>query len=65
MERSQALSRGAMIFKERCCRASYGVRYREEYNPHNTKHIGQAISLDHFDGRRYVEDQIDWFVKQV
>ena len=65
MERLQVISRGTTIFKERCCRASYGVRCREEYDPHNLKHIGQTISLDNTDGRRYVEDQIDWFVKQV
>ena len=66
MDRIQTLSRGNVVFKERCCRMSYGVRCREEYNPSaNSKHVGQQVTLDPRDGKKYVENQIDWFVKQV
>lgn len=66
MDRIQTIGRGNMIFKERCCRVSYGVRCREEYQPEKNKaHIGQRVVSDPRDGKRYVENQIDWFVKQV
>ena len=66
MDRIQAISRGNMIFKERCCRVSYGVRCREAYQPEKNKtHLGQKVVRDPRDGKLYVENQIDWFVKQV
>ena len=65
MDRIQTIGRGSMIFKERCCRVSYGVRCREEYSESNKAHVGQKVVLDPRDGKRYVENQIDWFVKQV
>ena len=63
MDRIQTIGRGNVIFKERCCRVSYGVRCRQEYQPN--KHVGQKVIQDPLDGKRYVENQIDWFVKQV
>lgn len=66
MDRIQTIGRGKMIFKERCCRVSYGVRCREEYRPDKNKaHVGKDVVLDLRDGKNYVENQIDWFVKQV
>ena len=44
---------------------SYGVRCRQAYDPKNLKHIGKPVSKDPRDGKRYVENAIDWFVKQV
>ena len=66
MDRIQTIGRGNVIFKERCCRVSYGVRCRQEYQPDKNKsHVGQKVIQDPLDGKRYVENQIDWFVKQV
>ena len=65
MERIQFISRGEAVFKQRCCRISYGVKCLREYNPTNPRHMGQDIILDKRDGKRYIDDQIDWFVKQV
>jgi len=65
MDRVQSISRGAAVFKERCCRVSYGVLCLDEYNPSNPAHIGQKVTLDPRDGKKWVENQIDWFVKQV
>ena len=66
MDRIQTIGRGNMIFKERCCRVSYGVRCRELYRPEiNEAHVGQKVVKDPRDGKFYVENQIDWFVKQV
>lgn len=65
MDRVQSISRGAAVFKERCCRVSYGVLCLDEYNASNPAHIGQKVTLDPRDGKKWVENQIDWFVKQV
>ena len=65
MDRVQTISRGAAVFKERCCRASYGVLCLEEYNPNNPAHVSSKMTIDPRDGKRWAEDQIDWFVKQV
>lgn len=66
MERRQMTSLGAMVFKERCCRLSYGILCREEYDPENNPtHIGQVIYKSPYDGKNWVEGQIDWLLKQV
>ena len=65
MDRTQTISRGDDIFRERCCRLSYGVLVLEEYKPDDPKHFGQTITVDPRDGKKWVENQIDWFVKQV
>ena len=65
MDRVQTLKSGNVVFKERCCRLSYGVLCMEEYDPNKPSHIGQRVKPDPRDGKKYVEEQIDWFVKQV
>ena len=65
MDRVQMLKSGNVVFKERCCRLSYGVLCMEEYDPNNPSHIGQKVNSDPRDGKKYVEEQIDWFVKQA
>ena len=65
MDRSQMMSRGNVVFRERCSRASYGVRCREKYDKNNPYHVQQVVTKDPRDGQTYVENQIDWFVKQV
>ena len=65
MDRVQTISCTDAIFKERCCRLSYGVLCLDEYNPNNPTHVGQKVTMDPRDGKKWVENQIDWFVKQV
>ena len=65
MDRVQTLRWGSDIFKERCCRVSYGVLCLEEYDSSNPAHVGLKVTLDARDGKKWVENQIDWFVKQV
>ena len=65
MDRIQAISSKTKIFQERCCRLSYGVRCRQPYNPENDNHLGKEVTLDTRDKKKYVENQIDWFIKQV
>ena len=65
MDRIQTVSHGNEVFKERCCRMSFGVQCREEYNPNNIRHVGQKLTRDNRDGKTWVEDQVDWFVRQV
>jgi hypothetical protein len=63
MDRIQALSRGTVIYKERCCRQSYGVVSREPYDA--VKHRGEKVSLDPLDKKRWAEGQIFWIIKKV
>ena len=66
IERWQVTSLGATVFNERCCRLSYGILCREEYDPENNpSHTGQRVFKSPHDGKIWVEGQIDWFVKQV
>ena len=65
MDRVQAVSSKSPVFQERCCRLSYGVRCREEHDPVNIHHLGKAVTTDLRDNKKYVENQIDWFIKQV
>ena len=54
----------SIVFKERCCRLSYGILYREEYDPeYNPTYIGQNVVRNPYDGKLWVEGQIDWFLK--
>ncbi len=65
MDRIQTVSSRIPVFQERCCRLSYGVRCREEHDPANLRHLGKPVTIDPRDNKKYVENQIDWFVKQV
>lgn len=48
---------------KRCCRASYGMVCMEVYD--RVKHAGLETWTDPLDRKRYVKEQIDWFVKKV
>ena len=65
MDRVQAVNFKSPVFQERCCRLSYGIRCRELHDPVNISHLGKAVTIDPRDKKRYVENQIDWFIKQV
>lgn len=65
MDRVQSIRGGDMVFQQRCCRLSYGVLCSEAYNASNPHHLGQNVIVDPLDGKRWVPNQIQWFVKQV
>ena len=65
LDRVQLVKRGEEIFKQRCCGNSYGVKCLQIYNPRNVEHTGKEVFVDKRDGKKYVENQIDWFVKRV
>ncbi|KAI2609195.1 hypothetical protein GGR54DRAFT_651909 [Hypoxylon sp. NC1633] len=46
----------------RVARASYGVICKTKYDP--AIHINEKISMDPYDGERYVLGQIDWLIKK-
>ncbi|KAK4186983.1 hypothetical protein QBC35DRAFT_474913 [Podospora australis] len=50
------------ILRTRIARASYGVVTSPKYS--KLRHFGQKVSVDPFDGKRYVSDQIQWLVKR-
>lgn len=63
MDRIQALSRGTVVYKERCCRQSYGVVSREPYD--EVRHRGEIVVVDPLDKKRWAEGQIHWLIKKV
>lgn len=63
MDRLQSISQKTVVFDMRCCRASYGILCRELYN--ESKHDGEDVRLDPYDGKKYADNQIDWFIIQV
>ena len=64
LDRIQSIHKGNDIFKERCCRLSYGVVCRELYKPNSPRHMGKKVTLDPMDGKRWVDDQIIWLIEQ-
>ncbi|OJD32669.1 actin-like atpase domain-containing protein [Diplodia corticola] len=62
MERIQEIVSKSVVFKVRRCRVSYGILCRELYD--SKKHTGRAPTVDPRDGKRWVEDQIHWIIKQ-
>ncbi|KAF4629765.1 hypothetical protein G7Y89_g8382 [Cudoniella acicularis] len=45
-------------------RASYGTLCKVLYDPKNPQHFGQKKRMDPMDGKLYVTDWINWFIKQ-
>ena len=62
-DRTQKIFRGTGVYQDRCCRISFGVVCREEYD--EVRHRGEKVTTDPLDKSRWAEDQIDWFIKQV
>ena len=60
LDRIQRLLYGTSVLRTRRCRASYGILYRKSYN--KTEHKGRKIYIDPADGRKYVTDEIQWFI---
>ena len=66
LARTQPLKGGPEILSSRRCPVSYGVVCRELYNPSKYPwHIGATIVQDQYDKKRWVENQVYWFIKQV
>ncbi|USP74597.1 hypothetical protein yc1106_01871 [Curvularia clavata] len=63
-DRLQKLKNGEGVLKWRCCRTSYGTLCKTLYDPKNPAHQGLRTKLDPFDGKVYVLDHIDWFIKK-
>lgn len=61
----QKLKSGEAVLKWRCCRTSYGTLCKTMYDPKNPAHQGLRTKLDSYDGKVYVLDHIDWFIKKV
>lgn len=64
-DRVAKLRSGQSVLGWRCCRASYGTKCKMLYNPNNTDHIGQRTEVDIMDGKTYVVDCVDWFIKKA
>lgn len=64
-DRVSRLRYGVSILNWRCCRASYGTLCREVYNPENSHHIGRQTIKDAMNGKRFVTQSVEWFIKKV
>lgn len=64
-DRVQKLKSGQSVLGWRCCRASYGTKCKMLYSPNNTEHLGLRTEIDALDGKTYVVDCVDWFIKKV
>lgn len=63
-DRVQKLKTGQSVLGWRCCRASYGTLCKILHDPQNPAHFGLTTELDPMDGKLYVPNCIDWFIKQ-
>jgi hypothetical protein len=63
MDRVQRLQGNGGIYPEKCCRNSYGLVVRSLYDP--KLHVGEDVSVDPRDGKKWTEKQVHWFIRQV
>lgn len=63
LDRVQQIKESRVVYKERFCRNSYGIVVRVEFDP--KLHQGQPTVYDSKDKKTWVQNQIDWFIKQV
>ncbi|PSN59230.1 hypothetical protein BS50DRAFT_658863, partial [Corynespora cassiicola Philippines] len=63
-DRITKIKSGRSVLNRRCCRTSYGTLCKVLYNPKNPRHVGQKTEIDNMDGKAYVMNWIDWFIKQ-
>ena len=63
MDRVQRLQGSGGIYPEKCCRNSYGLVVRKLYDP--KQHVGEDVSVDPRDGKKWAEKQVHWFIRQV
>lgn len=63
MDRSQTLGHDVTVLAGRCCRVSYGVICRYPYD--SEEHVGEPTVRDPITGVLWVEDQIEWIIKEV
>jgi hypothetical protein len=64
-DRLKKLSTGKHVIETRCCRASYGTACREKYDEKNYNHRGRRRIRDAVDGKEYIVDAIEWFIRKV
>ena len=63
IDRVQRIKEDKVVYKERCCRNSYGILVRQLYDP--LLHQGEDVETDVRDRKKWAINQIDWFIKKV
>lgn len=64
-DRVQKIKTGQSVLGWRCSRASYGTLCKILYEEGNSRFYGLKKERDAMDGKVYVTNCIDWFIKQV
>ena len=63
MNRTQQIVHRQEVFKQRCCRASYGLLVHEVYD--QARHTGEDPHKDPLTGKVWALNQIDWLIRKV
>ncbi|KAK3202688.1 hypothetical protein GRF29_154g387368, partial [Pseudopithomyces chartarum] len=63
-DRVQKLKSGQAVLGWRCSRASYGTLCKVLYDAEDARYFGAPTQVDPLDGKTYVMQHVDWFVKQ-
>jgi hypothetical protein len=64
-DRVRKLNSGRGVLGWRCARASYGALCKILYNASNPTHANLRTSVDPFDGKLYVTQAIEWFIRKA
>ncbi|KAH0543032.1 hypothetical protein FGG08_002640 [Glutinoglossum americanum] len=62
LDRMQRICHGTSVFRTRSCRSSYGILFNDRYN--KDKHAAQTPVECPLNGKLYVTNQIDWFIRK-
>ncbi|KAG9236973.1 hypothetical protein BJ875DRAFT_190386 [Amylocarpus encephaloides] len=63
-DRVQKIRHGTSMLGWRCSRSSYGTICKVLFDENNPAHQGHRTQLDTLDGKSYVSECINWFIKK-
>ncbi|KAF2012201.1 hypothetical protein BU24DRAFT_353163 [Aaosphaeria arxii CBS 175.79] len=63
-DRVQRLKSGQPVLGWRCCRSSYGLLCKIPYDRKDPNHFGLQPDKDELDGKLYIRNWVDWFIKK-
>ena len=64
-DRFQKLKAGISVMNLKICRESYGTVCKVPFDHRNLNHKNRPKVKDSLDGKEYVHDSIEWFIRKV
>lgn len=58
------VERRRSVLSSRCCRASYGTQCKILYDPKNKGHKHLEPVIDPLDGKKYIKNGVEWFIRR-